>query len=140
MSGIGIGLGGGGGGGDSGGSTPPISNVCFPAKTPILCDQGIIHIDKINPAIHTIRNKKIIYITKTITQEKHLICFEKDALGPNIPSQKTIITKNHILFISRNNTLQPFRAHTFIGLNDKIYKKKYKKELLYNVLMKITIK
>jgi uncharacterized repeat protein (TIGR03803 family) len=29
--------------------TPPVSNICFPEKTPIVTDQGIIPIEKINP-------------------------------------------------------------------------------------------
>jgi len=39
--------------------TPPVSNICFPEKTPIVTDQGIISIEKINPELHTIRDQKI---------------------------------------------------------------------------------
>ena len=109
----------------------PISNICFPAGTPITTNQGIIPIEKINPEVHTIHNKKIIGITKTITQDKYLVCFEKDTLGNNIPSQKTIISKNHnILYEGKMK-----QAKEFVGINDKIYKTKYKGEVLYNVLM-----
>ena len=52
---------------------PPISNICFPAKTPITTNQGLIDIDKINPEIHTIRNKKIVAVTKTVTQDNYLV-------------------------------------------------------------------
>ena len=109
----------------------PISNICFPAGTPITCNQGNIPIEKINPDIHTIRNKKIVGITKTITQNKYLVCFEKDALGTNVPSQKTIISKNHSIFYKGYMT----QAKQFVGINDKVYKIKYRKEVLYNVLM-----
>lgn len=109
----------------------PISNICFPAGTPITCNQGNIPIEKINPDIHTIRNKKIVGITKTITQDKYLVCFEKDALETNFPSQKTIMSKNHSILYKRNMR----QAGEFVGLNDKIYKIKYRKEVLYNVLM-----
>jgi hypothetical protein len=109
----------------------PISNICFPAGTPITCNQGSIPIEKINPDIHTIRNKKIVRIIKTITQDKYLVCFEKDALGTNFPSQKTIISKNHSIFYARNMR----QAKQFVGINGKVYKIKYRKEILYNVLM-----
>ena len=109
----------------------PISNICFPAGTPITCNQGNIPIEKINPDIHTIRNKKIVGITKTITQDKYLVCFENDALGTKFPSQKTIISKNHSIFYQGNMR----KAEQFIGINDKVYKIKYRKEILYNVLM-----
>jgi len=108
-----------------------ISNVCFPAKTPIVTNQGIIHIDKINPAIHTIRNKKIVAITKTVSQDKYLICFEKDALGTNMPSQKTIITQNHEILYKGRMT----KAKDFLQNFENVKKVKYSGEVLYNVLM-----
>lgn len=111
--------------------TEPISNICFPAGIPITCNQGNIPIEKINPDIHTIRNKKIVGITKTITQDEYLVCIEKDALGTNVPSQKTIISKNHNLLYKGNMR----QAKEFVGLNDKVYKINYRKEVLYNVLM-----
>jgi hypothetical protein len=109
----------------------PISNICFIAGTPITCNQGNIPIENINPDIHTIRNKNIIGITKTITQDKYLICFEKDALGINFPSQKTIISKNHRILYRGNMR----KAKEFVEISDKVYKIKYRNEVLYNVLM-----
>jgi hypothetical protein len=110
----------------------PIANICFPAGTPIETNNGKIPIEKINPQIHTIRNKPIVGITKTIyATDKYLVCFEKDSLGNNIPSQKTIISKNHKIFYNG----KMIRANEFIGLNDKITKIRYKGEILYNVLM-----
>jgi hypothetical protein len=110
----------------------PIGNICFPVGTPIKTNQGEISIEKINPEIHTIRNKPIVGITKTIyASDKYLVCFEKDSLGNNIPSQKTIMSKNHKIFYSG----KMIEAYKFIGLNDKIKKLKYNGEILYNVLM-----
>ena len=57
--------------------------------------------------------------------------FEKDALGTNFPSQKTIISKNHNILYKGNMT----KAKQLVGINDKVYKIKYRKEILYNVLM-----
>jgi len=110
----------------------PIGDICFPAGTPITTNQGLIPIEKINPEIHTIRNKSIVAITKTIyASNKYLVCFEKDSLGNNIPSQKTIISKNHKIFYNGKMT----KACGLLGLNDKISKIEYNDEVLYNVLM-----
>jgi len=110
----------------------PIGDICFPAGTPITTNQGLIPIEKINPDIHTIRNKPIVAITKTIyATNKYLVCFEKDSLGNNIPSQKTIISKNHKIFYNGKMV----KACGLVGLNDKISKIEYNNELLYNVLM-----
>jgi hypothetical protein len=110
---------------------PPISNICFPAGTPITTNQGNIYIEQLNPNIHTIRNKKIEGITQTITQDKFLVCFDKDAIGPNIPSQKTIISKNHCIFYKG----ELIQAKDFIGKFENVKKIKYTGEVLYNVLM-----
>jgi hypothetical protein len=109
----------------------PISNICFPAKTPIRTCQGLIHIDKINPDLHTIRNKKIVAITKTVTEDNYLICFEKDSLAPNVPSEKTIMTCNHKILHNGKMT----KAKDFIENFEKVYKVKYNGEILYNVLL-----
>jgi len=110
----------------------PINTICFPAGTPITCNQGQIPIEKINPEMHTIKNKPIVGITKTIDFfNKYLVQFEKDSLGNNIPSQKTIVSKNHKVFYKG----QMIKAYQLVTLNDKIKKIKYNGEVLYNVLM-----
>jgi hypothetical protein len=110
----------------------PIGDICFVAGTPITTNQGLIPIEKINPDIHTIRNKPIVAITKTIyATNKYLVCLEKDSLGNNIPSQKTIISKNHKIFYNGKMV----KASGLLGLNNKITKIEYNNELLYNVLM-----
>lgn len=108
-----------------------ISNICFLAGTPVLTNQGKINIENINPNLHTIRNKKILCITKTVTLDKYLICFEKDSICKNIPSQKTIISKNHEIFYSG----KMIKAKEFLNKSNNIYKIKYNGEILYNVLM-----
>jgi len=109
----------------------PLSNICFPAGTPITCNQGSISIEQLNPEIHTIRGKKIVCITKTITQDKYLVCFEKDALQENVPSQKTIISQNHGIFYKG----EMMQAKDFINDFANVKKVKYTGEVLYNVLM-----
>jgi hypothetical protein len=119
--------------GATGGSGPGsvISNICFPAGTPVVTNQGKISIEKLQPYVHTIRNKTIVGITQTITEDKNLVCFEKDALGPNIPSEKTIISKNHGIFYKG----KMIKAKNFVGEFENVYKVKYSGEVLYNVLM-----
>jgi len=112
--------------------TNPISNTCFPANTPITTDQGIIPIEKINPLKHTIRNKQIMAITQTITQDEYLVCFEKNAIANNIPCEKTIVSKNHLIF----NKGEMIKAKDFIGKYENIYKIKNKNQILYNILLK----
>ena len=108
-----------------------ISNTCFPANTPIRTDQGLIAIDKINPAKHTIRKKTICAITQTIHPDKYLICFEKNALGNNIPCEKTIISRDHGIFY--NGKMR--KAKTFVNEFPNVNEVPYNGEVLYNVLM-----
>jgi sugar lactone lactonase YvrE len=110
----------------------PISNICFLAGTLVTTDQGIIAIEKINPKIHTIRKNEIVAITKTVTQDKYLVCFEKDSLGENIPSQKTVISRDHKLFYKGNM----MRAKDFVTDFENVKQIKYSGEPLYNVLLK----
>jgi len=109
----------------------PVYPICFPAETPVVTDQGSIPIDKINPIKNTIRGNKIVAITKTVTLEDKIVCIEKDALGINIPCQKTFISRNHKLFYNK----QMIKAKHLIGQVDGVYNKKYNGETLYNVLL-----
>jgi hypothetical protein len=112
--------------------TIPIGDICFVKGTPIRTDQGLINIDKINPAIHTIRNKPVVGITQSVyASNKYLICFEKDCLGNNIPSQKTVMSMNHKVFYKGNMIC----AKEFVGKVENVRRIKYKGEILYNVLM-----
>ena len=111
--------------------TSALSNICFRKGTPIRTDQGLIHIDKIDTDVHTIRTKKIVAITKTVTQDNYLVCFEKDSIAPNMPSEKTVISSNHLIL----NKGKMIRAKDFIGKFENVYKVKYTGEVLYNVLM-----
>jgi uncharacterized delta-60 repeat protein len=117
--------------------TPPspiptaIVPICFPAGTPVTTDQGNIPIELINPEINTIMNKKIIAITQTITFDNNIVCFEKNALGYNMPNKKTHISKYHC--IKWNDKL--IEAYKFVGRLRGVHYEKYNGELLYNILM-----
>ena len=108
---------------------PYNGEICFPKGTPIQTDQGIIAIHKINPKIHTINNKKIVYITKSVTKDEYLVCFKKDSLGQDYPSADTTMSKEHKLF--HKGTMK--EAQELI--NENIYKVNYNGEILYNILM-----
>lgn len=111
--------------------TIPISNICFTEDMPINTDQGIFLIKNINPYIHTIRNRSIISVTKTITHDNYLVCFEKHSLSYNYPYDKTVMTSGHKIFYKGNL----IEAGKFLGKFDNVYKVKYNGEILYNILM-----
>jgi uncharacterized delta-60 repeat protein len=109
---------------------PNIEPICLPAGTPIVTDQGAVNIELIDPKKHTIGHKRIVAITKTITPEKHLICFEKYTLGLNIPTKRTMMTPGHEV-LYKGKLVQ---AKHFLGRLDGVRAVPYKGEVLYNVL------
>jgi hypothetical protein len=112
-------------------STPvPVSNICFLGNTPITTDQGNMAIEDIDPELYTIDGEAILAITKTKTKD-YLVCFEKDALYRNVPSQKTIMSKTHkVCHLGKMK-----EAYQFCNITDKVYKIPYEGQTLYNVLM-----
>jgi hypothetical protein len=123
--------GGGGGWGIAYAPPPPITNICFPAGTPIQTDQGIVLIEKLDIHNNTINHKAIRHITQSVTLDKYLISLDKHSLGRNVPNKKTIMTKDHkIMFEGR---LVP--AYRFLDYSDQVKKVKYNGELLYNVIL-----
>jgi len=114
-------------------STPtiPSSNVCFPAKTPILTNCGPINIEDIDPAVHTIRNKKIVAITKTVAHDKNLVRIAKHALGHLYPEKTTLISQNHKVFFQG----QMVKAKHLVDQARGVTLVPYNGEILYNVLL-----
>jgi len=109
----------------------PTSNVCFPAKTPVITNQGPVNIEDINPSIHTIRNKKIVAITKTVAHDKNLVRIAKHALGHLYPEKTTFISENHkVLFQG-----QMVKAKHLVDETKNITNVPYNGEALYNVLL-----
>jgi len=97
----------------------------------VLTDDGLIDIDKINPDIHTIKNKKIIGLTKTVSLDKFLICFEKDSIDKNIPNKKTILSKKQKVYYN-----EKFIEAINLINNENIVKiNYYDSKILYNILM-----
>jgi hypothetical protein len=112
-------------------SSTIMRGICFPGNSPIKTDQGIILIKNIKPRINTINNNTINAITKTKTFDEYLICFKKNSLGINYPSEDTLISKNHKI----NYNGKMIKSENMLGKNDKICKVKYNGEILYNVLL-----
>ena len=109
----------------------PSSNICFPAKTPVITNQGPVNIEDINPKIHTIRNKKIVAITKTVAHDKNLVRIAKHALGHLYPEKTTTMSQNHKVFFQG----QMVKAKHLVDESNGVTLVPYKGEILYNVLL-----
>jgi hypothetical protein len=107
------------------------SFICFPTKTPVNTDQGVVHINKLKSSIHTIRGKRIAAITQTVTSEKSLVCFEANSLGKNVPNKKTTMSLNHK--VKHNGEM--CKAKNFVDDYEGVTLVKYTGETLYNVLL-----
>ena len=110
--------------------TPSYGNICFVAGTLVSTDQGEIKINKIIPGKHTIDNKKILYVTETISSDKNLVKIGKNSIQNNVPNKDIIMTKNHIVEIGPLK----FEAEELINKKD-ITLVPYNDEYLYNILM-----
>jgi uncharacterized delta-60 repeat protein len=112
-------------------TTTTTEPICLPAGTPILTDQGLVAIDKIDTKKHTIGKKRIVAITTTITPEKHLVCFEANSMGINCPTQRTLMTPGHEV-LYKGKLVQ---SKHFVGRLTGVHTVPYNgKDVLYNVL------
>ena len=109
-----------------------IINICFPAGTPVTTDQGPVAIEKLNLDKHTIRGKEIVAITQTRPLQQYIVCFEKDALSKNVPSQQTFCSNNHKVFYKG----EMIKAKDMTDLCENVHFVDYNGETLYNVLLK----
>jgi len=112
-------------------SAGPAVPICFPAGTPVMTNKGEVAIEKLNPDIHNIRGKRIVAITETNPKFKYIIRIEKDALGPNLPSRRTEISRDHEVFYKGKS----IRSEDLVNMSSNVYRIKYHGETLYNVLL-----
>ena len=105
--------------------------ICFPKGTPVVTNQGNVAIEMLNPDIHTIRNKRIVAITQTRPLFTHIVSIEKNALGQNLPSATTRISKEHKVFYKGKMV----KAVELVKLCNGVRLIPYNGETLYNVLM-----
>jgi hypothetical protein len=110
---------------------PPPPATCFPAGTPIQTDQGVTAIEQLVPGEHTLRGKSILAITQTRPLQKHIVCFEKDSIGKNVPSQQTICSKEHKVLYQG----EMIKARDLADMCKNVKKVSYNGETLYNVLL-----
>ena len=106
--------------------------ICFPKGTPVTTDQGIIAIDKLNTDKNTIRGKEIVAITQSIPLQKHIVCFEKDALSKNVPSQQTLCSMEHKVFYKG----EMMKARDIVDVCENVTFVPYNGDTLFNVLLK----
>ena len=116
---------------ESGGGSGSVAPICFPAGTPVSTNQGEVSIEKLNPDIHTIRNKRIVAITESRPLFTHIVSIEKDALGKNVPSVRTEISKEHNVFYKGKMRT----AMCLVELCKGVVEIPYNGEPLYNVLL-----
>ena len=95
-------------------------------------DQGDIAIEKLNSDKHTIRGKEIVAITQARPLHEYIVSIEKDALGKNIPSQTTEISKEHTVFYKG----EMVKAKDLVDMCEGAVKIPYNGATLFNVLLK----
>mgnify|MGYP003676306744 CR=1 FL=1 len=111
---------------------PPPDPICFPKGTPVLTNLGPVDIEKLNSDKHTIRGNEIVAITQSRPLQKHIVCFEKDSLSKNVPSQQTLCSMEHKVFYKGEMT----KARDLVDLCENVTFNPYNGETLYNVLLK----
>jgi hypothetical protein len=97
----------------------------------VLTDQGIVAIQNIEPGKHTIRNKRIVAVTQTVSHDDHLVHFSKHSLGHNYPTEDTRMSKHHKILYSG----KMISARHFLTGFKNVTKVAYNNEFLYNVLL-----
>ena len=112
--------------------TPALTPICFPKGTLVVTNLGPVAIEKLNPDKHTIRGKEIVAITQSRPLQKHIVCFEKDALSKNVPSQQTLCSMEHKVFYKG----EMVKARNIVDLCENVTFVPYNGETLYNVLLK----
>jgi hypothetical protein len=105
--------------------------ICLVSGTPILTDQGIVAIENIDTTIHTISNQHIVAVTKAITPEKNLICFEPHSVAINCPTKRTVMTSGHEV-LYKGKLVQ---AKHFVGKINGVHTVPYDGKVVYNVLL-----
>ena len=104
-------------------------SICFLKGTPVLTDQGEINIENITSK-NSINNKSVNKLVKVNNKDNYVIEVRKNALGKNIPSKTTYMTKEHGIFI--NGKL--VKAKNLVN-DETIVIKEMGKHKIYNVLL-----
>ena len=113
-------------------SAPQITPICFAKGTIVSTDQGNMEIQNIVPGKHTIGEKAICHITKTISPEKKIVCVKKNAFGKNKPNKAITMSGNHCIQCEKGAMV---KAKELVANNRNMKFVEYNQEPLYNVLM-----
>ena len=119
--------------------------ICFPENTPITTDQGMVAIQDLEKDSYTINGNKVLGVVSHKPKSSiDMVLFKKNALGNNIPSQDTLMTRNHKVYynnipreaISFTTTAFKVNKSQLKGLpnNPKPKVMQYNKEV-YNVIL-----
>ena len=97
--------------------------ICFPVNTPVTTDQGFVPIQELENGSYTINGNKVLGVVSSKSQSSiDMVLFKKNALGNNIPSQDTLMTRNHKVYY--NNI--PKEAISFTTTAFKVNKSQLK--------------
>ena len=97
--------------------------ICFPENTPITTDQGMVAIQDLEKDSYTINGNKVLGVVSHKPKSSiDMVLFKKNALGNNIPSQDTLMTRNHKVYY--NNI--PKEAISFTTTAFKVNKSQLK--------------
>ena len=119
--------------------------ICFPENTPVTTDQGIVAIQDLEKDSYTINGNKVLGVVSHKPKSSiDMVLFKQHALGYNMPSKDTLMTRNHQVYY--NNIPRDAIAYTTnaFKLNKTILKgvpnnpkpkvMQYNKEV-YNVML-----
>jgi hypothetical protein len=123
-------------GGTINGEVAVVSEICLVAGTQVLTDQGYIAIEELDVYLHTIDKQRIVAIARTVNTSPYLICVKKSALGENVPSQDTIMSKYHMVDYKGGM----LNANRLEHADTNVHKVDNKKTVLYNVLLESYLK
>jgi ribosomal protein L7Ae-like RNA K-turn-binding protein len=94
-------------------------------------DRGEVAIEDLSTDTDRINGRKIIGITRTVTNKSHLVCIAEDALGANVPSRTTVVSEDHLIMYKG----RMIKSKNFVGKFSGVEKEKYLGQTLYNVLL-----
>ena len=123
-------------GGTINGEVAVVSEICLVAGTQVLTDQGYIAIEALDVSLHTIDKQRIVAIARTVNTSPYLICVKKSALGENVPSQDTIMSKDHMVDYKGGM----LNANRLEHADTNVHKVDNQKTVLYNVLLESYLK
>ncbi len=107
----------------------PTARICFLENTPVVTDQGELPIQDIT-SDNTIYGRFVERVTRFINQDNFMIMIKKDSFGFQLPSQDTLISQHHRVYIGKEGVKAKYLVN-----NDTIYKYETGHQPIYNVLL-----